>query len=454
MNSDSLTTQCPERAILNHFQRPAAILCESLKPLQQEIAATKEKTAQLKTKHRIADLAAACGNKELLLNVGGSEWCVKRQHMTQGEGVENTLLAVLFSGKFDNRLIRDDKQRVFLDVDSEAFKTVHKAILEARAVQQAARKGGRGRNAVSCLLTEADTRGHKGLHDFWVKKLLAPHDIEGDRTKCREREPSVTAEGIGEEAGELVSALNDVLKAYSDKRSSLEAELRTEKMRDEHLNTELELVSSFLAPLDGDDPVLSVDVCGQTISTCQSTIDAMTDEMALKRRNTQSLWGSSVHDVPPDHMSRLIDHHRRKRHGASPAEANVPLQMDNAREQAAFDVNAAMYGVVKTGTPHGAQPTSNGGFTVTSGVRYRIVTPGKGNVPGANQTVKYDEIWWSDGFDGNDKAYDERGKVLRVSDWNGWWREAVLSMRIGEVRQIILPGASARYVQLRLVSIV
>ncbi|CEM05796.1 unnamed protein product [Vitrella brassicaformis CCMP3155] len=448
VDSDSLTAQCPERVVLDSFHRPAVILCESLNPLKQQITVERESTAQLKESHCIADPPAASANDMLQLNVGGTERRVMRNHMTQGEGVEGTLLAALFSGKFDNRFIKDDKQRVFLNMDSEAFNTIHTAILEARTVQQAARKGGASVPSVSRLLTEADKRGNKGLHDFWIKKLLSPvhkTPASDDTAQPAGKEPSVTAEGIPDAARGLIVALNNVLEAHADQNRQLEGELHTEKMRYEQLMTEIEAVSSFLAPIDGDDPVRSVDVCGEVLSTCQSTIDAMPEDMALKRRNSASVWGGSVNDVPPDHMSRMIDHHRRQRHGASPKEASVPLQLTDEQAQRAFDVNAAMYGVI-----------SGDGFTVTPlGNRYRIVTDGTGRVPTNynNDRVKYDWITWCDAFDGQDKYYDDRGRVGRVSGLYGWLREAVLSMSEGEVRQIILPAGYGRYVQLRLISI-
>jgi len=95
-------------------------------------------------------------------------------------------------------------------------------------------------------------------------------------------------------------------------------------------------------------------------------------------------------------------------------------------------------------------------FTVmASGARYRIVTEGTGRVPTLNDRVKYDCIAWRDAFDGQDKFYDLRGAVRCVSDFlTGVVREAVLSMREGEVRQIITStGYADRYHQLHLVSI-
>ncbi|CEM38786.1 unnamed protein product [Vitrella brassicaformis CCMP3155] len=109
-----------------------------------------------------------------------------------------------------------------------------------------------------------------------------------------------------------------------------------------------------------------------------------------------------------------------------------------------------------------ALPVDADGFTVMpSGLRYRIVTPGTGRAPTLNDTVEYDYIGWYDAFDGRDKACDRRGLVIRVSDRGALFREAMLPMREGEVRQIILPIESdgpryrtTRYRQLRLIRIV
>ncbi|CEM38716.1 unnamed protein product [Vitrella brassicaformis CCMP3155] len=170
---DRSVAPCPERAILNSFHRPAVILCESLNPQKQEITTTKESTAQLKTNHRIADTPPTSGKDVLLLNVGGTERRVRRQHLTEGEGVEGTALALLFSGKFDERFVRDGKKRIFLDMDCPAFDVILQGILEARALQQATSEGGRDRNAVSRLLTEADKRQHKGTMDSQIALIIA-----------------------------------------------------------------------------------------------------------------------------------------------------------------------------------------------------------------------------------------------------------------------------------------
>ena len=55
--------------------------------------------------------------------------------------------------------------------------------------------------------------------------------------------------------------------------------------------------------------------------------------------------------VDPDHIGRMVDYHRRKRLGASPADMAAVLTMAGETDQAPFDVNAAMYGIAKADTP-------------------------------------------------------------------------------------------------------
>ncbi|CEM38830.1 unnamed protein product [Vitrella brassicaformis CCMP3155] len=88
-----------------------------------------------------------------------------------------------------------------------------------------------------------------------------------------------------------------------------------------------------------------------------------------------------------------------------------------------------------------------------TGAYHKVVEEGTGRVPTLNDRVKFDWIAWRDAFDGQNKAFDDRGWVIRVSDWAEWFREAMLSMREGEVRRIRLPDVDIRYRQLRLISI-
>mmetsp|Transcript_17933 Transcript_17933/g.43124 ORF Transcript_17933/g.43124 Transcript_17933/m.43124 type:complete len:119 (-) Transcript_17933:525-881(-) len=89
-----------------------------------------------------------------------------------------------------------------------------------------------------------------------------------------------------------------------------------------------------------------------------------------------------------------------------------------------------------------------------SGARHRVVQEGTGRTPTLNDTVKIDWVVWCDAFVGQDTALDFLGAVFSVSDLNEWEREALMSMREGEVRQIKVPDLyDPPYVQLRLISI-
>ncbi|CEM33713.1 unnamed protein product [Vitrella brassicaformis CCMP3155] len=73
-----------------------------------------------------------------------------------------------------------------------------------------------------------------------------------------------------------------------------------------------------------------------------------------------------------------------------------------------------------------------------SGAYHTLSREGYGDVATEDHTVKLDIFYFLDGF-GKDKAVrEQRGVACRVGDRTGWLREAVLSMRVGEVRQIVL----------------
>jgi hypothetical protein len=63
----------------------------------------------------------ADGNDQIQLNVGGTRIVVKRSVLTL---FPDSKLAVLFSGRWDKKLLRDKKNRIFLDVDPVCFKII------------------------------------------------------------------------------------------------------------------------------------------------------------------------------------------------------------------------------------------------------------------------------------------------------------------------------------------
>ncbi|CEM16910.1 unnamed protein product [Vitrella brassicaformis CCMP3155] len=73
-----------------------------------------------------------------------------------------------------------------------------------------------------------------------------------------------------------------------------------------------------------------------------------------------------------------------------------------------------------------------------SGVRYKIIQQGSGAMPTAEQQVKFDYIEWGDAWEGEVCA-DEPGSTCRPAELPGWFGEAITSMRVGEVRRLMVP---------------
>ncbi|CEM02272.1 unnamed protein product [Vitrella brassicaformis CCMP3155] len=103
---------------------------------------------------------------------------------------------------------------------------------------------------------------------------------------------------------------------------------------------------------------------------------------------------------------------------------------------------------------HGTQQASVSrcSGTLPCGVPYEVVREGSGRTPTAFERVTYDDIAWTDRFEGNRIAWRNSGAECRVSDWSEWMREALLEMREGEVRRVN-DDRYGRFVQLQLVRI-
>ncbi|CEM38800.1 unnamed protein product [Vitrella brassicaformis CCMP3155] len=448
MEAELAARQFSAHAILNELHVPVTAIGDAISQLHTQIRQADEDAQRERQHHGASDPSAASPDDTLLLNVGGHLMSVRWQHMTQGEGVEGTLLAALFGGCWEGRLIKDDSQRVFVDICPEAFKAVHKAILNAETLRSAGKAA-----SVGHLLNEVAKRD-KGRHGFWVKLLTTPLDKDvTEGTGSADSVPTGSLTSSPTEAAAALKAMEAILKAFANEKARLEGQLRAANTRRDNLDKEIKAVEPFLLPLSGGDAIRSVEVCGQLISTTQSTVDEMGD-IALSHRF--DLWSSSraVEVVDPDHIGRMVDFYRRKRLGASPADMAAVLTMAGETDQAPFDVNAAMYGIVKTDTPTlQASVGRRTGTLPSSGYPYEVVQEGTGRVPTINDRVKFDRAEWRDAFDGQNKAYDYRGAVYRVSDLYGWLRELFLSMREGEVRHIKVPDGPEPYRELRLISI-
>ena len=63
--------------------------------------------------------------EKLKINVGGVKMTVLRSVMV---AFERTRLAALFSGRWDSQLLRDGKNRIFLDIDPRIFQSIYKSL--------------------------------------------------------------------------------------------------------------------------------------------------------------------------------------------------------------------------------------------------------------------------------------------------------------------------------------
>ncbi len=88
---------------------------KTLKERFDDLNAKKTKTA-----HDNGDVDAD-GDDLVEINAGGKIVAVKRSTLTQFEG---TRLEAIFSGRWDKKILRDNNDRVFLDVNPTCFQTI------------------------------------------------------------------------------------------------------------------------------------------------------------------------------------------------------------------------------------------------------------------------------------------------------------------------------------------
>ncbi|CAK9083707.1 unnamed protein product [Durusdinium trenchii] len=107
---------------------------------------------------------------------------------------------------------------------------------------------------------------------------------------------------------------------------------------------------------------------------------------------------------------------------------------------------ALLIAPVVAGVAPQAARAAREGFTETpSGLQYKVLLDGDGPIPTTGQRIKADYTGWLDDFE-SDKKFDSSrdrrqplefqvgiGKVIKG------WDEALLSMKVGERRQIIVP---------------
>mmetsp|Transcript_10923 Transcript_10923/g.22865 ORF Transcript_10923/g.22865 Transcript_10923/m.22865 type:complete len:591 (-) Transcript_10923:380-2152(-) len=121
MSSDSILKDCDEasNATDDALANTVAALRAAKKRLKDGIGNLKKKRRELAEEN---GNEAEFGKDEVMeINAGGQIIVVKRGILTQCEG---SILEALFSGRWENKLLRDLKGRVFLDVDPDCFKKI------------------------------------------------------------------------------------------------------------------------------------------------------------------------------------------------------------------------------------------------------------------------------------------------------------------------------------------
>ncbi|CEM01030.1 unnamed protein product [Vitrella brassicaformis CCMP3155] len=320
-------------------------------------------------------------------------------------------------------------------MESEAFEKVRNTLFEG------------GKAAVDLLITEIANRNYRGLHDFWVRRLLSPIEKPSRKRIRTEKAPSVSAGGVDELRG-FCKAVEPFVSSYMAEKDKLVEGLQQQKHQYDGLMKEVTAVGPFLKPVSGDDPIRSVEVCGRIISTAESSLTEMGD---IALANRFQLWPGAVEDVSEEHIRRLVDYCRRKRQAAAITDeclqgcVRVPLKMGNSSKQEFFNKTAAIDEYEKT----------------PLGVRYEILTAGTGPKPQLSSHIHYDNVEWRNGFNTDSKMFNLPGCKRPVSALSSWSQEAFTSMRVGERRRLIVPpfvrklsDNTTSYVELNLLDII
>jgi len=121
MDELSTANECLKQARDNHEQD----YNEMILALNQRELGLIERLHQLnQKKHEISQLNGnldAADDDFVKVNAGGKIMVAKRSTLTQMKG---TRLEALFSGRWDDKLLRDSHGRIFLDVDSTCFQAI------------------------------------------------------------------------------------------------------------------------------------------------------------------------------------------------------------------------------------------------------------------------------------------------------------------------------------------
>jgi hypothetical protein len=210
----------------------------------------------------------AGGNDQIKLNVGGVGVVVKRSVLTL---FSESKLAMLFSGRWDKKLLRDKKNRVFLDVDPVCFQIILDYLTQCSELPGDApllslpEVSEELKTTFGCLCT------FFGI--IVVKPEESSSTVEGVKLEVAECEADVTASDNAIE--DSCDALKAVLKEERSILDSMEQALAEEE-------------SSFL----GEEMFVTSFAGGETKDIVQLNVSG--GEVMLVRRSTLRLCEGSV----------------------------------------------------------------------------------------------------------------------------------------------------------------
>jgi hypothetical protein len=224
------------------------------------------------------------GTDKLKLNVGGERVTVRRETLTQ---FPKSRLATLFSGRWENRLLRDKKKQIFLDVNPACFKKIvdyHN------------------------LVKIADPQDPPELPEVAAEdqetfnRLCAFFGLTIDREEdAKPAEVGAPVEEDEKKDGwqtlELDALAPDIVQALTAEMESLcKAEAQLAEL--ENAFSEEEAFIEFFASGETKD-VIDLDVSGEKMTVKRSTL-MLCKESALARQFDDAVWSTQQQEAAAD----------------------------------------------------------------------------------------------------------------------------------------------------------